>query len=189
MKTFGLNNNDEKKIGFELVENKKSGKIFNFWNGPPSLGFSYDFGKTLKNKKNKKIENHSSENNIKHIPDYEASKILKNLGKMRFKTKDNLNEKNYSLSEEKYEYKFDNKNNKQNLMIKELLKFRRKDFFGLSPPRWDEGLFHDNGSHFQIPGPAYYDPKVQSLKRSFNLNKKDFIFTNSIPFKEKNFID
>ncbi len=189
VKTFGLNNNDEKKIGFELVENKKNGKIFNFWNGPPSLGFSYDFGKTLKNKKNKKIENHSSENNIKHIPDYEASKILKNLGKMRFKTKDYLNEKNYSLSEEKYEYKFDNKNNKQNLMIKELLKFRRKDFFGLSPPRWDEGLFHDNGSHFQIPGPAYYDPKVQSLKRSFNLNKKDFIFTNSIPFKEKNFID
>ena len=184
VKTFGLDNNDEKKIGFGLIDNKKNGKICNFWNGVPSLGFSYDFGKTLKNlKKNK---NNNSENNIKNYPDYEVSKKLKSLGLMRFKTKDGIN---VNVSEEKYEYKFDNnKKNKHDLLVKELLKFRRKDCFSLSPPRWDEGLYHDNSSHFQIPGPAYYEPKIQSLKRSFNLNKKDFIFTNSIPFKEKNIL-
>ena len=38
-------------------------------------------------------------------------------------------------------------------------------------------------THFQVPGPAYYEPKSQSLKRSFNLNTKDFIYTNSVPYK------
>ena len=50
--------------------------------------------------------------------------------------------------------------------MKDLLRFKRKDYFSLSPPRWDTGLFHDNASHFQIPGPAYYQPNVLSLKSS-----------------------
>ena len=68
--------------------------------------------------------------------------------------------------------------------MRDLLKYKKKDDFALAPPRWDQGLFHDNGSHFQIPGPAYYDPRIQSNKISFNLNNKDFIFANSVNYKE-----
>ena len=74
-------------------------------------------------------------------------------------------------------------------MRSDLIKYKKKDYFSLSSPRWDEGNFHDNASHFQIPGPAYYQPRDQLLKRSFNLNKKDFIFTNSVPFLEKKYTD
>ena len=185
IKTLGLNKNDKKKIGFHLLENKKNGKVLNFWNGAPSFGSSYDFGKTIKNKKNNQNKS-IDDNTIKNIPDYDISKTLKKLGIMKFKSKDFTNEKKPSFSEKKYEYIFD-KNKSKDLIMKDLMKFRRKDFFSLSPPRWDTGIFHDNASHFQIPGPAYYQPKIQTLKRSFNLNKKDFIFTNSVPFKEKNF--
>ena len=187
VKTFGLNINDEKKIGFNLLDNKKNGKVLNFWKGAPTFGASYDFGKTLKNLKKK--ENTHSETNIKNIPSYDVSKTLKRLGLMRFQTKDKYYDRKGGLSEEKYQYNFSNKNKLNELLMKDLLKYRKKDYFDLSPPRWDTGLFHDNASHFQIPGPAYYQPKVQSLKRSFNLNKKDFIFTNSVPFKEKNIFD
>ena len=194
IKTYGLNYNDEKNLGYGLIDNKKNGKITTFWKGTPSLGFSYDFGKTLKKlKKNSNYSEYdinSNSNSVINIPDYDISRNLKRMGIMNIKGKDNLKEienKNVSLSAEKY--KFDYNRYKQDLIMKDLLKYRRKDFFGLSPPRWDEGQFHDNASHFQIPGPAYYTPKVQMLKRSFNLNKKDFIFTNSIPFKQKNIID
>ena len=185
IKTFGLNKNEGKKIGFNLLDNKKKGKLFNFWNGAPSFGSSYDFGKTLKN--TKKFEN-IPEKNIKKLPDYDSSNILKRLGISRFQTKDNMYFKKGGLSDENYEYKF-NKNKRNDLIMKDLLRYKRKDFFSLSPPRWDTGLFHDNASHFQIPGPAYYQPHVLSLKRSFNLNKKDFIFTNSVPFKEKKYFE
>ena len=191
-KNFGLLNNNEKKIGFNLIDNKKNGKISTFWNGTPSLGISYDFGKTIKNgKKMKGTENNYEyifSNNMVKIPDNATSMKLKKLGTLRFRTKDNFNikdKKDGSLTKSRYDYSFDkNKNENNDLIIKDLLKFRRKDFFGLAPPRWDEGLFHDNESHFQIPGPAYYEPKYQSPKRSFNFNTKDFIFTNSVPFKE-----
>ena len=67
------------------------------------------------------------------------------------------------------------------------MKFKKKDFFSLSSPRWDQGYFHDNATHFQVPGPAYYNPKIQNTKKSFNLNNKDFIYTNSLPFKNDDY--
>ena len=75
-----------------------------------------------------------------------------------------------------------NKNTK-----KKLSRFKKRDHFSLSPPRWDEGYFHDNESHFQVPGPAYYAPPIQNTKKSFNLNNKDFFYTNSLPFKNDNY--
>lgn len=193
-KNFGLLKNNEKKIGFNLIDNKKNGKISTFWNGAPSFGNSYDFGKTIKNGKKMKETDNNYEyifsNNMVKIPDNATSMNLKKLATLRFRTKDNFNikdKKDGSLTKSRYRYDFTydkNKNENSDLIMKDLLKFRRKDFFGLAPPRWDEGIFHDNGSHFQIPGPAYYDPKFQSPKRSFNFNTKDFIFTNSVPFKE-----
>lgn len=193
-KNFGLLKNNEKKIGFNLIDNKKNGKISTFWNGAPSFGNSYDFGKTIKNGKKMKETDNNYEyifsNNMVKIPDNATSMNLKNLATLRFRTKDNFNikdKKDGSLTKSRYRYDFTydkDKNENSDLIMKDLLKFRRKDFFGLAPPRWDEGIFHDNGSHFQIPGPAYYDPKFQSPKRSFNFNTKDFIFTNSVPFKE-----
>jgi len=193
-KNFGLLKNNEKKIGFNLIDNKKNGKISTFWNGAPSFGNSYDFGKTIKNGKKMKETDNNYEyifsNNMVKIPDNATSMNLKKLATLRFRTKDNFNikdKKDGSLTKSRYRYDFTydkDKNENSDLIMKDLLKFRRKDFFGLAPPRWDEGIFHDNGSHFQIPGPAYYDPKFQSPKRSFNFNTKDFIFTNSVPFKE-----
>jgi len=193
-KNFGLLKNNEKKIGFNLIDNKKNGKISTFWNGAPSFGNSYDFGKTIKNGKKMKETDNNYEyifsNNMVKIPDNATSMNLKKLSTLRFRTKDNFNikdKKDGSLTKSRYRYDFTydkDKNENSDLIMKDLLKFRRKDFFGLAPPRWDEGIFHDNGSHFQIPGPAYYDPKFQSPKRSFNFNTKDFIFTNSVPFKE-----
>ena len=191
-KNFGLLDNNEKKIGFNLIDNKKNGKISTFWNGAPSFGKSYDFGKTIKNGKKMKVTENNYEyifnNKMVKIPDKATSINLKKLATLRFRTKDNFNLKDKkfgSLTKSRYDFTYDkDKNENNNLIMKDLLKFRRKDFFGLAPPRWDEGIFHDNGSHFQIPGPAYYDPKYQSPKRSFNFNTKDFIFTNSVPFKE-----
>lgn len=191
-KNFGLLDNNGKKIGFNLIDNKKNGKISTFWNGAPSFGSSYDFGKTIKNgKKLKEIENNYEyifNNKMVKIPDNATSMNLKKLATLRFRTKDNFNikdKKDANLTKSKYDFYFDkDKNENYDLITKDLLKFRRKDFFGLAPPRWDEGIFHDNASHFQIPGPAYYDPKYQSPKKSFNFNHKDFIFTNSVPFKE-----
>ena len=79
------------------------------------------------------------------------------------------------------------RNSKYSNNIKKLLKYMKKDKFSLSSPRWDQGYFHDNASHFQVPGPAYYTPKIQNTKKSFNLNNKDFIYTNSLPFKNDDF--
>ena len=80
----------------------------------------------------------------------------------------------------------ENKNLDSNIIISNLLKFKKKDLFGLAAPRWDEGYYHDNDSHFQVPGPAYYEPRILNSKKSFNLNNKDFIFTNSVPFRTVN---
>ena len=90
-KNFGLLNNNEKKMGFNLIDNKKNGKISTFWNGAPSLGISYDFGKTIKNgKKMKGTENNYEyifSNNMVKIPDNATSMKLKKLGTLRFRTK------------------------------------------------------------------------------------------------------
>ena len=80
-----------------------------------------------------------------------------------------------------------NKSYKNERNVKKLMKFKKKDFFSLSSPRWDQGYFHDNATHFQVPGPAYYNPKIQNTKKSFNLNNKDFIYTNSLPFKNDDY--
>ena len=183
VKTFGLDINDEKKIGFGLIENKKNGKVAHFWNGAPTFGNSYDFGKTLKNGRKIKKDDDYESNNVVTIPNYDINRNLKRI--LRFKSKDYFNEKGKRkgrLFDDRYQYKFDK--SKSDLIMRDLLKYKKKDDFALAPPRWDQGLFHDNGSHFQIPGPAYYDPRIQSNKISFNLNNKDFIFANSVNYKE-----
>ena len=42
-------------------------------------------------------------------------------------------------------------------------------------------------THFQVPNPAYYTPKIKNIKKTFNLNNKDFIYTNNLPFKNDNY--
>ena len=44
LKTFGILSDNEKKIGFNLIGSNKGGKVTNFWNGSPFMGYSYDFG-------------------------------------------------------------------------------------------------------------------------------------------------
>ena len=71
----------------------------------------------------------------------------------------NKNKKNYN------EYKIDN--------------------FALYSPRWQEIEYENTNSKFHPPGPAYYEPKIPNKKESFNVNNKDFIYVNSIPYIEK----
>lgn len=169
LKTFWVDDNDEKQVGFGLIDNKKNGKIATFWNGAPTFGNSYDFGKPIKNVN----RFNTIENNIVSLPNNDIYKKLQ-----RFRDK-----KKRSLTEEKYDYNYNKYINKK-LVKKDLSIFRRKDLFRLASPRWDQGIYHDNQSHFQNPGPAYYNPKVQSPKRSFNVNNKSFIYTNSVPYRE-----
>ena len=190
LKTFGIKNNNEKKIGFTFIGSNKGGKVINLWNGAPSLGYSYDFGKTLKNiKDNKYYYKNLKKNKIINLPDADMSNNLKHLGtlKKKFLINDYLNLNNNTKDNFGDIY---NNNNNSNINAKrDFNKYKKKENFSLSSPRWDEGHFHDNESHFQIPGPAYYTPKEQLLKRSFNLNNKDFIYTNGVPFIEKKYSD
>ena len=187
LKTFGISDENEKKIGFSFIGSNRGGKVANSWNGSPFMGYSYDFGKTLKNIKENKVATNLKKNKIISLPDRDMSNTLKNLGKL--KTKFLTNDYLKNNSKDNFEFSFMNNIGNKTSIRKGLINYKKKDHFELSPPRWDEGKFHDNASHFQIPGPAYYEPKDQLLKRSFNLNKKDFIFTNSVPFLQKKYYD
>lgn len=192
IKYYGINKHEKKKFGFHLSNKNKNGKIIYTWKG-------------LKNSNNednlsniKKIDNlnTSIENNSTKI----TSKVSNNNNSSFFPSIYFGDKKNkYNTSKTEYmsispEYNMSNlngldeikmKNNKFANNIKRMVKFKRKDLFSLSSPRWDEGYYHDNDSHFQTPGPAYYEPKLQTTKKSFNLNKKDFVFANSLPFKNE----
>ena len=191
LKTFGINKHNDKK-GFYFIGSNRGGKVTNFLNGSPFMGYSYDFGKTLKNiKENKNIKD-LKKNKIISLPDTNMSNNLRTLGRLKnkFALNDYLSNNNNNSKENlNLENHFFNNIYDKTGMRSDLIKYKKKDYFSLSSPRWDEGNFHDNDSHFQIPGPAYYQPRDQLLKRSFNLNKKDFIFTNSVPFLEKKYTD
>ena len=123
-------------------------------------------------KKLKKEKNIISDDNIVTMPDLN---ILQKLRRDKFAKNSEINAQ--YLSEDK-------KSNDD--IIRKMLKFKRKNMFGLASPRWDTGFFHDNETHFQVPGPAYYEPRIMTNKKSFNLNKKDFIYTNSVPYQSVN---
>ena len=190
LKTFGINKHNDKK-GFYFIGSNRGGKLTNFLNGSPFMGYSYDFGKTLKNIKDNKNIKDLKKNKIISLPDTNMSNNLRTLGRLKnkFALNDYLSNNNNSKENLNLENHFFNNIYDKTGMRSDLIKYKKKDYFSLSSPRWDEGNFHDNASHFQIPGPAYYQPRDQLLKRSFNLNKKDFIFTNSVPFLEKKYTD
>ena len=190
LKTFGINKHNDKK-GFYFIGSNRGGKVTNFLNGSPFMGYSYDFGKTLKNIKDNKNIKDLKKNKIIALPDTNMSNNLRTLGRLKnkFALNDYLSNNNNSKENLNLENHFFNNIYDKTGMRSDLIKYKKKDYFSLSSPRWDEGNFHDNASHFQIPGPAYYQPRDQLLKRSFNLNKKDFIFTNSVPFLEKKYTD
>ena len=156
----------------------------------------YNFEDNLFNKNNK--SNFSLANNSTKVTSLTNNN---NSSKMpSFYFKDNLSKFNSSLKTEYISLVPENNNsitsltfedeknkNKIKNISKKKHKFKKRDNFSLSPPRWDEGYFHDNDSHFQVPGPAFYAPKIQNNKKSFNLNNKDFIYTNSLPFKNDDY--
>ena len=190
LKTFGINKHNDKK-GFYFIGSNRGGKLTNFLKGSPFMGYSYDFGKTLKNIKDNKNIKDLKKNKIISLPDTNMSNNLRTLGRLKnkFALNDYLSNNNNSKENLNLENHYFNNIYDKTGMRSDLIKYKKKDYFSLSSPRWDEGNFHDNASHFQIPGPAYYQPRDQLLKRSFNLNKKDFIFTNSVPFLEKKYTD
>ena len=173
IKYYKLNSNDEKELGFHIKDKIKNAKVATFWRKMPHLGHTYDFGDTLKGeKKLKNQKNILTDGNIVTMPDLQILKKLRNNKFYRTEQK-NLP----SISEEK---SFNSN------AVNKMLKSKRKDLFELASPRWDQGYFHDNETHFQVPGPAYYEPRILTNKKSFNLNKKDFIYTNSVPYQTVN---
>jgi len=188
IKYFGLNKNEKKKLKYHLSNKNKKGKIMYAYKG-----FQYNNTEEfLSNDKKFDKSNISYANNSTKITSvitnnnnssaafpsiYFGDKKNKNAStKTEFLT---LNAESNLSSVNGLE----TRNSKFSNNIKKILKMMKKDKFSLSPPRWDQGYFHDNASHFQVPGPAYYTPKIQNTKKSFNLNNKDFIYTNSLPFK------
>ena len=164
----------------------KIGKIKYVWEGLHlNRNEEILFNTKKLNKSNISLENNSTKltsvitnNNMSNFPSiYLGDK----------KNKNNCSKTEYiSVSPENSSlvYGFDDNSIKNSKITnKKMIKFKKKDYFSLSSPRWDQGYFHDNETHFQVPGPAYYEPKLQNSKKSFNLNKKDFIYTNSLPFK------
>ena len=173
IKFYRLNTNDGKELGFQIKNKVKNAKVATFWRGMHHLGNTYDFGETINEGDKKLIKKKTLNNeNIVTMPDLE---LLKKIRKNKFYRS---NKKNLpSISEEK---------TLNSNIIRRIFKFKKKDLFGLASPRWDQGFFHDNETHFQVPGPAYYEPRIISNKKSFNLNKNDFIYTNSVPYQAVN---
>ena len=190
VKFYGLNKNEKKKFKYHLSNKMKIGKIKYVWEGLHlNRNEEILFNTKKLNKSNISLENNSTKltsvitnNNMSNFPSiYLGDK----------KNKNNCSKTEYiSVSPENSSlvYGFDDNSIKNSKITnKKMIKFKKKDYFSLSSPRWDQGYFHDNETHFQVPGPAYYEPKLQNSKKSFNLNKKDFIYTNSLPFKNDDY--
>lgn len=191
IKFFGLNSNEKKKFGYHLSNKLKNGKLIYIWKGLPYNNNNEEmiFNSKKFNKSNISLANNSTKitsivsnnNNSSNFPSiYYGDK----------KSKINCSKTEYiSISPENISglNKYDEIKNNKSDNVKKMLKLKKKDYFSLSSPRWDQGFFHDNATHFQVPGPAYYTPKIQNTKKSFNLNNKDFIYTNSLPFKNEDY--
>ena len=186
---FNLNKNDKKAFGFRLTNNKK-GKINSLYNKPKFNTEENLFNKY--EKVNSSLDNNSTiftsninNNNSSKIPSIYFNENLSKFNnslKTEYISMISKNNNSKVIPESVKAKNEINKNTK-----KKLSRFKKRDHFSLSPPRWDEGYFHDNESHFQVPGPAYYAPPIQNTKKSFNLNNKDFFYTNSLPFKNDNY--
>ena len=193
IKYFGLNKNEKKKLKYHLSNKNKKGKIMYAYKG-----FQYNNNNDEFLPYNKKFDksNISYANNSTKITSVISNNNNSSAAFPSIYYGDKAN-KNTSTKTEYLTINpesnissvngLETRNSKYSNNIKKLLKYMKKDKFSLSSPRWDQGYFHDNASHFQVPGPAYYTPKIQNTKKSFNLNNKDFIYTNSLPFKNDDF--
>ena len=181
VKFFGLNKNEKKNFGYHLSNKMKNGKVIYFWKGlQPNNNEEILINSKKFDKSNISLANNSTK--ITSVISNNNNSSLQSIyaGEKKSKINNNIPE-NLSWINGSGENKI--KNNKYENNIKKMLKYKKKDYFSLSSPRWDQGYFHDNATHFQVPGPAYYTPKIQNTKKSFNLTNKDFIYTNSLPFK------
>ena len=145
---------------FKLVDQK--GNVNHSWkeNNSKILGrdFIYVFDKKKKDKKNKIFEKFKPEkyNN-------------------RFKE----NEKDDDEENNNHRYSNTNENIYININPNNVPK---ENLFKLYSPRWKSIIAYNADCNFKPPGPAYYHPFLPKNKVSFNLNEKDFIYTNGLPF-------
>ena len=192
IKFYGLNKNEKKKFGYHLSNKMKNGKIIYIWKGNQNTNdeiimhskkFNNNSNISLANNSTKITSMVSNNNNSSNLPSIYFGDKKSNINYSKNEyisiSPENISWLNKS-DENKIKTKYENN-------LKKMLKYKKKDYFSLSSPRWDQGFFHDNATHFQVPGPAYYTPKTQNTKKSFNLNNKDFIFTNSLPFKNDDY--
>ena len=145
---------------FKLVDQK--GNVNHSWkeNNSKILGrdFIYVFDKKKKDKKNKIFDKFKPEkyNN-------------------RFKE----NEKDDDEENNNHRYSNTNENIYININPNNVPK---ENLFKLYSPRWKSIIAYNADCNFKPPGPAYYHPFLPKNKVSFNLNEKDFIYTNGLPF-------
>ena len=165
IKRLKIDVGDYEKSNFKLVD--KKGDINTNWKNINCKISGNEYEYNFQNKNNEK------ENKVfqKFQPEKYNNKLkkMKNLmKKMKIKIKMNFN---YKIFENLYIPINPNSNQKN-------------DLFTLYSPRWKKKPKYNTESKFSPPGPAYYNPKLPKNKISFNLNDKDFIYTNGISFDQ-----
>ena len=144
---------------FKLIEQK--GEINNSWRGNSKIlgrDFIYIFDKKKKDKKNKIFD--------KFKPEKYNNRFKENV---KDDEEENNNHQYIHTSDDIFTPINPNNVPKENL-------------FKLYSPRWKSIIAYNADCNFKPPGPAYYHPILPKNKVSFNLNEKDFIYTNGLPF-------
>ncbi len=145
---------------FKLIDQK--GEVNNSWRGNKSkiLGrdFIYIFDKKKKDKKNKIFDKFKPEKYNNRMNEYDKDDDEDNINYQYVNNKDDI-------------YTPINPNN-----------VPKENLFKLNSPRWKSIIAYNADCNFKPPGPAYYHPILPKNKVSFNLNDKDFIYTNGLPF-------
>ena len=164
IKRLKIDVGDYEKSNFKLVD--KKGDINTNW-------------KNI----NCKISGNEYEYNFQNKNNEKENKVFQKFEPEKYNNKSKENEKFNEENENK------NKNKNFNYKLFENIYIpinpnsnQKNDLFKLYSPRWKKKSKYNTESKFSPPGPAYYNPKLPKNKISFNLNDKDFIYTNGISF-------
>ena len=109
----------------------------------------------------------------------EENKIFRKFKPEKYNNRFKENEKDDDEENNNHRYSNTNENIYININPNNVPK---ENLFKLYSPRWKSIIAYNADCNFKPPGPAYYHPFLPKNKVSFNLNEKDFIYTNGLPF-------